>query len=228
MSVQRRETTKSCIISYIHEIRKAYRYLAELLIHEGLLPHRDLIYFLTKQELSALINSSTHTEQHPINASALINKAQRRRRQYDSWTTHRFKELNMGVLKPINDDDDGPIGDDDASALVRGTAVSEGVVTGRAAVIRSFGDVHLIRAGDILVTHATDIGWSPYFPIVSGVVTELGGLISHGAVVAREYGLPCIVGATDAMRKFKFGDIVTLNASKGIIYRVGGEEDALK
>ena len=49
--------------------------------------------------------------------------------------------------------------------------------------------------GDVLITISTDIGWSPYFPLLGGVVTELGGLISHGAVVAREYGLPCVVGA---------------------------------
>ena len=55
------------------------------------------------------------------------------------------------------------------------------------------------------MTTATDIGWSPYFPLLGGVVTELGGLISHGAVVAREYGLPCIVGATAATSKVKDG-----------------------
>ena len=59
--------------------------------------------------------------------------------------------------------------------------------------------------GDILVTTATDIGWSPYFPLLGGVVTELGGLISHGAVVAREFGLPCIVGASNATLKVEDG-----------------------
>lgn len=215
MSVQRRETTKSCIISYIHELRKAYRHLAELLVHEGLLPARELIYFLTKQELSALISPSSW---QPTNRTTLINKAQRRRRQYQSWTTYRFEEVNVGVTKPIQEQDE--VEGDGETASVKGTAVSEGVVTGRAAVIKSFDDVHLIRAGDILVTHATDIGWSPYFPILAGVVTELGGLISHGAVVAREYGLPCIVGATGAMRTLKFGDTITLNANKGIAYKV--------
>lgn len=63
-----------------------------------------------------------------------------------------------------------------------------GKITGRACVVKSFDEVSKIKAGDILITHSTDIAWSPYFPILSGVVTELGGLISHGAVVAREYG----------------------------------------
>lgn len=63
----------------------------------------------------------------------------------------------------------------------------------------------LPQRDDILITHATDIGWSPYFPVLGGVVTELGGLISHGAVVAREYGLPCVVGATGAADFFQSG-----------------------
>ena len=69
-------------------------------------------------------------------------------------------------------------------------------------------------AGDILVTTATDIGWSPYFPLLGGVVTELGGLISHGAVVAREFGLPCIVGASNATLKVKDGIRNTLQLQK--------------
>ena len=59
--------------------------------------------------------------------------------------------------------------------------------------------------GEILITISTDIGWSPYFPLLGGVVTELGGLISHGAVVAREYGLPCVVGAAGATSAFQTG-----------------------
>ena len=68
-----------------------------------------------------------------------------------------------------------------------------------------------------MITISTDIGWSPYFPLLGGVVTELGGLISHGAVVAREYGLPCVVGAEGATEAFKNGDIVLIDGGKGTI-----------
>ena len=76
------------------------------------------------------------------------------------------------------------------------------------------------KAGDILVTYSTDIGWSPYFPMISGIVTEIGGLVSHGAVIAREYGLPCLVGAKGAAQVFKTGDLVLLDCQKGIMTRV--------
>ncbi|KAK8782016.1 hypothetical protein V5799_016640 [Amblyomma americanum] len=60
--------------------------------------------------------------------------------------------------------------------------------------------------GDVLVAYCTDIAWSPFFPLLSGVVTELGGLISHGAVVAREYGIPCVVGASGATYVIRPGE----------------------
>lgn len=76
----------------------------------------------------------------------------------------------------------------------------------RACVITDLSEAKCIQYGDILITHCTDIGWSPYFPLLGGIVTELGGLISHGAVVAREYGLPCIVGAKHATHIFETGN----------------------
>lgn len=68
-----------------------------------------------------------------------------------------------------------------------------------------------------MITHATDIAWSVYFPMLGGVVTELGGLLSHGAVVAREYGLPCLVGVTNATSAFQTGDIAFLDMTTGTI-----------
>lgn len=170
ISVQRRETSKSAIIAYIHELRKAYLHLADLMYAEGLLPNRRLLFFLTKDELADLINQ-------PHRRTCLVIRAQRRMRLFPGWSDMHFNELNTGVLQPINETD---ATDFDMTAVITGTAVSEGTVTGRACVITSFSEVHLIQAGDILVTHCTDIGWSTYFPILAGVVTELGGLISHG------------------------------------------------
>lgn len=68
-----------------------------------------------------------------------------------------------------------------------GTPVYKGVVRGTARVALNLEEAKSIKNGDILITRGTDVGWTPYFPFLSGVVTELGGLISHGAVVAREY-----------------------------------------
>lgn len=170
-SVQNRETSKSALIAYIHEIRKAYRHLADLMFAEGLLPDKELIFYLTRYELSDLLKTSS------TNKYAIINKAMRRMKLFPSWNTYRFNEVNKGLIRPINDSENANY---DGMSTVTGTPVCEGVITARACVLNDFSEVHKIRAGDILVTHSTDIGWSPYFPILGGVVTELGGLISHG------------------------------------------------
>lgn len=138
----------------------------------------------------------------------------RRRRFYGEWKKLEFDEFNWGVTKPKKQHPGNFI---DASKTVKGTPVHEGTVTGRACVCKSFGDVSKIQAGDILIARSTDIAWSPYFPILSGVVTELGGLISHGAVVAREYGLPAIVGASNATDIIPDGEQIFMDAMAGTI-----------
>lgn len=207
--VELRERTKSHLIAYIHEIRKAYCHLAEMMHENGLLPDKNLIFFLTNTEIGTVINDR--------NRSDLIGKATRRRRLFPEWKKLRFDEFQWGVAKPRNNDHNGI---SNGSTKVIGTPVYEGKVTARACVVKTFAEVSKIRAGDILVTHSTDIAWSPYFPILSGVVTELGGLISHGAVVAREYGLPCIVGATDATAMITDGEEIYMDACAGVIVRV--------
>ncbi|KAG1649799.1 hypothetical protein GQR58_028618 [Nymphon striatum] len=100
------------------------------------------------------------------------------------------------------------------------TPVSRGIVEATARVVQDVEDAGCIKNGDILVTTSTDIAWSPYFSILSGVITEIGGLVSHGAVVAREYGIPCVVGVTGATDSLKSGDMIRLNGNTGAIERL--------
>lgn len=165
------------MIAFIHEIRKAYRHLSELLHSNGLLPNTELIFYLHREELTELLREPTNGEP-PINKAKLITKAMRRMKLFPTWSTNRFSEMNFGLVKPIADDVNWNV--DGSVTHVSGTPVCEGVITARACVIKSFDEVHKIQQGDILITYGTDIGWSPYFPILSGIVTELGGLISHG------------------------------------------------
>lgn len=147
---------------------------------ESSLPNTELIFYLTRDEIRTLMEKQPRTGP-TINKGLIINKAMRRMKMFSIWNTYRFNEINNGVLKPISDSDaHHELLANGDGACVRGMPVCEGIVTGRACVIRSFSNVSEIRPGDILITHSTDIGWSPYFPILGGVVTELGGLLSHG------------------------------------------------
>lgn len=88
-----------------------------------------------------------------------------------------------------------------------------------------FCPIVIIQKGDILITYSTDIGWSPYFAALGGLVTEIGGLISHGAVIAREYGLPCLVGVDSATLHFTTGDLLLLDTTAGFVTRVEESKD---
>lgn len=207
-SVRLREQSKSCTIAYIHELRKGYRFLSEQMQRNGLLSDSDLIFYLTHQEIGRVLNER---------CTSLVIHAQRRKRLFPEWKKFRFDEFQSGIVRPLIAQ---TIENPSDCVRVKGTPVCEGNINGRACVVNDFSEVNKIKCGDILITHSTDIAWSPYFPILAGVVTELGGLISHGAVVAREYGLPCIVGATNATTIIHDGDTINMNAITGIVTKV--------
>lgn len=160
--VELREKTKSQLIAYNHELRKAYCYLAEKMQTKGLLPDMDLIFYLTHQEIGAILDNRS-------NRSNLIGKAIRRRRLFPEWKRLRFDEFHWGVIKPQQNKDQDIISETNDTVKVIGTPVCEGKITGRACVVKTFAEVSKIKAGDILITYSTDVAWSPYFPILSGV-----------------------------------------------------------
>lgn len=100
---------------------------------------------------------------------------------------------------------------------IRGLGANNGTVTGTARVIEDFEHIDRLREGDILVTKFTDTGWTPKFAILSGIVTEYGGILCHAAIVSREYGIPAIVCCKGAMQKIKDGQRVTIDGATGIV-----------
>jgi rifampicin phosphotransferase len=104
-------------------------------------------------------------------------------------------------------------------ALV-GIPVSSGIIEGRARVIVKMEDANDIGEGDILVTTFTDPSWTPLFVSVKGLVTEVGGLMTHGSVIAREYGLPAVVGVENATKLIKDGQRIRVNGTEGYVERL--------
>ena len=98
-----------------------------------------------------------------------------------------------------------------------GLGANSGVVTGRARVIQDFSEIDKIEKNDILITKFTDTGWTPKFAILSGIVTEYGGILCHAAIVSREYGIPAIVNCKDVMNKIKDGQTITIDGAKGTV-----------
>lgn len=100
---------------------------------------------------------------------------------------------------------------------IKGLGANSGRITGTARVIEDFSQIGRLQEKDILVTRFTDTGWTPKFAILSGIVTEYGGILCHAAIVSREYGIPAIVSCHDAMKKIKDGDTITIDGSTGVV-----------
>ncbi|XP_042213671.1 putative phosphoenolpyruvate synthase [Homarus americanus] len=210
-AVVQREATKSLFIKVIDVLRRAYRKLGQLLVSEGRLPSPDLVFYLTHPELGVLVQGPS---------PSLLAKAMKRQRLHPTLNQIKFPEVNIGIPKPLTPKKQNDVEVMGLGEVIMGTPVCQGVVTAPARVVTCLQEASNIQNGDILVTMSTDVGWTPYFPLLVGIVTEIGGLISHGAVVAREYGLPCVVGAAEATTILQSGENIILNATQGTITRL--------
>lgn len=104
-----------------------------------------------------------------------------------------------------------------AGNLIKGIGASPGRVTGAARVIRGPDEFGQMKPGDILVAKITTPAWTPLFALASGVVTDVGGPLSHSSIVAREYGVPAVLGTGEATRRIRSGQRVTVDGSSGIV-----------
>ncbi|XP_065171802.1 rifampicin phosphotransferase-like [Atheta coriaria] len=206
--VVNREKSKSEVVRHINTFRGAIKLLGERLCQLQIIPQPELVYFLTYDEIKYLSKQSD-----PVP----IAKAMRRKRLYETWNSFKFPEISSGMPQPAPEQRKMYT---NIEAELTGTPVCAGRVTARCCCIDNLRDIDQLQQGDVLVTHGTDVAWTPYFPMLSGVVTELGGLISHGAVVAREYGLPCLVGVEGALNTFRTGDNIVLDATTGRLYKL--------
>jgi len=198
-----REHPKFYIVQNLAIIKKAILDEGQKLAAAGVLHHPEDVFWLTLPEIIAVLQ----------NGNLDPNLIQQRQAQYLD---------NQKLLPPRAMTSEGeiisgmtPKADIPEGAIV-GSPVSAGVVEGRARVVLRLQDAKLNK-GDILVTPFTDPGWTPLFPLAGGLVTEAGGLMTHGAVVAREYGIPAVVGVDGATRKIKDGQIIRIDGRRGYI-----------
>ncbi|KAG8192077.1 hypothetical protein JTE90_025340 [Oedothorax gibbosus] len=204
---------QSMVIKLVDGFRQTCHQLGKLMVQEGMLPSCDLIFFLDLEEIKEIIDTRK---------PGLISKAVRRSRLQPQLEKLQFPEIMKGIPKPIVKEEN--VSKYSKSFTLKGIPVCQGKVKAVARVVTCIGEAPTIKNGDVLITQSTDIGWTPYFPLLSGVVTVLGGLISHGAVVAREYGLPCVVGVQEAMSAFKSGDVIILDGTNGTITKIESSE----
>ncbi|MGW4681570.1 rifamycin-inactivating phosphotransferase [Micromonospora taraxaci] len=198
-----REYPKYGIVSRYFVYKQALLDEAERLVRAGVLTEREDVFYLTFQEFHEVVRS------HQLDDD-LIRQRRDAFRSYQALTPPRVMTSDGEVLTGAYRRDDVPAG-----ALI-GVPVSAGTVEGRARVILDMAQADL-EAGDILVTAHTDPSWTPLFVGIAGLVTEVGGLMTHGAVIAREYGLPAVVSVLDATRLIRDGQRIRVHGSDGYV-----------
>ncbi|GGX01327.1 rifamycin-inactivating phosphotransferase [Streptomyces chartreusis] len=198
-----REYPKYGIISRYFAYKQALLKEAGSLARAGVLTRTEDAFYLTFQELRDAVSSRQVDDR-------LIRERKDAFRSYHALTPPRVLTSEGDALTGAYRRDDVPAG-----ALV-GLPVSAGTVEGRARVVLDMADADL-EAGDILVTAFTDPSWSPLFVGIAGLVTEVGGLMTHGAVIAREYGLPAVVGVEQATRLIRDGQRIRVHGTDGYV-----------
>jgi pyruvate,water dikinase len=198
-----REQTKSSLVRVAHRLKRALRRLGELLESQGVIPDADLVFFVTREELRSLANEE----------SGLVERAINRRKAFEYQDRLEFPTVSIGKPRPVWGRPAAQTGD----GVLAGRVASRGVVEGPVRVALSIDAAAALKPGEILVTAVTDVGWTPYFSIIAGLITDIGSALSHGAVIAREYGLPCVVNTGIATSVLHTGDRVRIDGDKGVV-----------
>lgn len=198
-----REYPKYLLVRVLAEYKRAIMEEARGLAATGTIREEEDVFYLTLDELTRAVATG--------------------RADRDKIAARKGKYAEYEKLKPprvLTSEGEALYGAyaprDLPPGALAGTPVSAGTVEGRARVVKKLEEADLER-GDILVAPFTDPGWTPLFVSASGLVTEVGGLMTHGAVVAREYGIPAVVGVDDATRKIRDGERIRVDGSSGVV-----------
>jgi rifampicin phosphotransferase len=207
-AVRRREATKSQLVSITYRLKRCYRALGEQLASEKRLDDADQVFFFTHDELMRFATEAPSHDDADWRATA-----ERRRSALAFQDRMDFEEICVGSPVPV----DRRLRATNEDNAIVGRPVSRGVVEGLARVAFSVQEAAGLQPGEILVAPITDVGWTPYFSMITGLVTDVGSAVSHGAVIAREYGLPAIVNTRTATQIINTGDRIRLDADTGTV-----------
>jgi pyruvate,water dikinase len=199
-----RENQRYFLDHILYRERRIYMEYAQRFLAKGWIQREEDIFFLSKEEIFALAKGPGRE------ALELIAE---RKNEFVIWKG----ELPPKFLKG-NVEFDDTVKVVDKAARLTGTSASPGVVSGPVRVVDSIENLSEVREGEILVTSNTDPGWTAVFSKIGGLITETGGILSHGAVVSREYGIPAVTAVKGATKIFITGQWITLDGNEGLIY----------
>jgi phosphohistidine swiveling domain-containing protein len=210
-----RENLKYHFVIAHSRLRDLYLTLAARLVAAGRLAGPEDVFFLTAEEVVALVEGR-------LASSEGRERVAQRRRTWEADQRTRplsaFDQLINGRLRPVAPSV-APGGD--GGQLLRGLPASPGSYVGQARVLHTPADSAGLEPGEVLIAPATSPGWAPLLLAAGALVTEIGGTLSHGAIIAREYGLPAVLNVTGATRCIRTGQLVRVDGSQGIVQLLG-------
>jgi pyruvate,water dikinase len=218
-----RENPKHHFLLYATEIRRTILELARRLVAKGLLSREEDVFFLTREELAAAADSAERGAAAP-GLPEIVSARRALYERYRAWTPpeaipmREVAEIERAVQQgELPGAAEQQAVAPSAMGALHGIAASSGVVTARARVALTPDDGAEIEPGEVLVAPFTDPGWTPLFTVAGAVVMDLGGLLSHGAIVAREYGIPAVVNTRSATTMLRTGQLITVDGNTGTV-----------
>jgi pyruvate,water dikinase len=208
-----RQVGKAILVQVFDAARAYARAAGQQLAELGALESADDVFFLTIDDVADAARATPTTQ-----LSAVVAWRKERHREYLAMDIPR-EFTGMPVPGPVlpatvRDDRSDTAGTAETDVL-SGQGVSAGVVEGVARVVR--GASESIEAGEILVCEFTDPGWTPLFMVAAGAVLDVGGSMSHGAIIARELGIPCVLGTARGTTAIRTGDRLRVDGGRGMV-----------
>ncbi|MBN2411876.1 hypothetical protein JXQ31_09290 [candidate division KSB1 bacterium] len=180
-------------------MRASVQRRGEMLVRQGMLKQTDDMFFLNRREFLKI-------DLYKTDISARIEHRKKERIDHINRNHVILQQQKKKSFSSAN-----------GSERLEGFGVSKGVIRGRARIARSFTEARQANGDEILIAHSADPAWSPIFSVISGMVLETGGVLSHASIVAREFGLPTVTGIARATQVIRNGDLLEINGESGIV-----------
>jgi phosphohistidine swiveling domain-containing protein len=202
-------------------LRQALGELAQRMIQVGVIEEAEDIYYLNKSEIEAMVPALGKDS----SLASMVHIVRERQEELEAAKqlipppmlppTKKYMGIDMEHFVPAS-------GDEHTEQVLKGVGASAGRVTAKACVLSSSEDFDNMQPGDVIVASITTPAWTPIFPMASAVVTDIGGPLSHGSIVAREYGIPAVLGTGVATRRIRNGQLITVDGSAGEVTLLEG------
>jgi pyruvate,water dikinase len=192
--------------------RRLYLLAADILRAAGVIAERTDVFYATHGDLVAFAEKAA-------SGAELSDRIVARRTEWSTFV-QEFRQAPASSYPAFLGGSEPPAPTPTEPEAWQARAVSPGTARGAARVVRSVSDLARVQSGEILVAPSTDPAWTPVFGRIAGLVLERGGVLSHGAVVAREYGVPAVAGITNIAEQIRNGEMIEVDGNSGRVTRV--------